>query len=542
MNQILLIDPQSICRDLVPAEATPGPWIADGVTLVHGLAAGALLDDVEFRQAWCDLSAACPWATPWQSFGYATAWLSVYERDFEPLLVLQRDSSGTLTGLMPLAIDKRSGALVHVGAHQAEYQGWLTVEARSDRFITEAIETLRLAYPRQRLRLHFLPPGTPVDWCAAGRWGLILRQKKRPLLALGGAGGVEKSLKKKHTRNRINRLQRVEHLRFVQLYTREQLEQIIDALADDCDLRQGALNASLPFRDDPNKREFWLRLLDTPGLAHASVLLLGEKVIAAHIGLINRTSVALGVMAHSPFVAENSPGKLLILMLGRELGQQGFRDLDLTPDGAYKDQIANHADRVHSLSLHFHPADFVRALLKERMRLCAKRLLGPRGQNLVTRTNEWVVARYQHLAHKATHRRATLLYSTSPEKVRSLDQDPLLKVNCIPDLLLYRPAGKTRRSRTEFLKQALERLEAGDRSYTLVRDGVLLHCAWLGAMRPPRDGSCRLVFPVRRTPAFYTGTIRIPPPTSPTSATCQSPSVSGMLRICRMSTLFSSLP
>jgi hypothetical protein len=76
-----------------------------------------------------------------------------------------------------------------------------------------------------------------------------------------------------------------------------------------------------------------------------------------------------------------------------------------------------------------------------------------------------------------------LLYSTSPEKVPSLDQEPLLKVNCIPDLLLYRPAAKTRRSRTEFLKQALERLEAGDRSYTLARDGVLLHCAWLGAVR-----------------------------------------------------------
>jgi hypothetical protein len=127
----------------------------------------------------------------------------------------------------------------------------------------------------------------------------------------------------------------------------------------------------------------------------------------------------------------------------------------------------------------------------------AKRIHGRRVQNLVRRAKEWDVGRRcQALAHIATRSRSTLLYSASPEKIPPFDREPLLKVNCIPDLLLYRQAAKNQNSRTAFLKHALDRLEAGDRSYTLARDGVLLHCAWLGAAQPtaarllPADVPC----------------------------------------------------
>ena len=59
----------------------------DEIVLVRGEDAGSLLQDPDFRLAWVDLSDACPWATAWQSHGYAEAWLSVYEGAYEPLLI-----------------------------------------------------------------------------------------------------------------------------------------------------------------------------------------------------------------------------------------------------------------------------------------------------------------------------------------------------------------------------------------------------------------------------------------------------------------------
>ncbi|WP_210485789.1 GNAT family N-acetyltransferase [Microvirga antarctica] len=463
---------QTHARDSAPSSAHS----ADDIVLSRGDAARSLLRDPQFRAAWMDLAEACPWATAWQSFGYAEAWLSVYGDTHEPLLVAQVDSSGTLTGLLPLAIGRHDGALVHVGAHQAEYQGWLARPEVSDHFIQQALSVLGETFPRGRLALRFLPQGTPVGWCATTGLRVILQTQARPLLALGPEGGVEKSLKKKHTRNRINRLQRIAPLRFVELESREELERVIDAVADFCDLRQGALNASLPFRDDPHKREFWLRLMETPGLAHASVLLLGETVIAAHVGPINRTSVALGVIAHSPFVADSSPGKLLVLMLARALGGKGFQDLDLTPEGTYKERIADHADEVQSLAVHFRWSDHIkaRALLRLRDRL------GASGVLRVRRFRQRLADRMRRFSGKTAAGSAPLVTFALDSRT-GLVVGPgtiLLNVNNVADLLLYRPSAPSEISQTAFLSRALERLEAGDRAYTLVTDGVLLYCGW----------------------------------------------------------------
>ena len=460
--------------------AQPADGAADEIVVFRGEKAASLLRDPDFRAAWMDLADACPWATAWQSYGYAEAWLSVYDDVYEPLLVALYASSGALAGLLPLAIGRNDGALVHVGAHQAEYQGWLAWPDASDRFIEQALGAVQRAYPHGCVEFRFLPPGTPVGWCAKTAQRVILQAHARPLLALGPEGGVEKSLKKKHTRNRINRLQRIAPLRFVELQSREEFERVIDTVADFCDLRQGAVNASLPFRDDPHKREFWLRLMETPGLAHASVLLLGESVIAAHVGPINRASVALGVIAHSPFVADSSPGKLLVLMLARALGLQGFQDLDLTPEGTYKERIADHADEVHLLAVHFRLPDHLKARALQRFRDRLRSLLGENGLSNVRRLRQALTSQFSRPA--AEKFLPQEIFALANRKGPAIGPASIrLNVNNLADLLLYRPAAPSDLSQTAFLSRALERLEAGDRAYTLASDGVLQYCGWMGS-------------------------------------------------------------
>jgi CelD/BcsL family acetyltransferase involved in cellulose biosynthesis len=467
------------------------------VELIQGDAAVALLRDPEFQQAWSKLASTCMWGTSCQTWAFADAWLSVYQDTYEALLVIQRNGS-ELEGLLPLATERSSGSIVHVGAHQAEYQVWLATETNAEPFIELALDALAVAYPGKRLELQYLPPGSPISWCRNGsRWTqkVLLQEKKRPLLTLGPNSSVEESLRKKSNKSRINRLKKIAPLTLVEIETREQLSAVIDTIADYCDLRQGAINSSFPFRDDPCKKEFCLRLLERPGITHASALMLGDRVVAANIGLLNRTSVSLGIVVHSPFLAEHSPGKILILLLARELGQQGFSNFDLTPGGdMYKDRSADHYDTVYVLRVCFSRIDYFREAAKARLRAGAIRMLKGRspvfvsGLKAIARTGpsdllEKVIGKII----RATSKRDEPRYYTVPmEQAQQLPSRTAFKVNSISDILCYEPAGRHDRTKTRFLLDALHNLEAGGQAYTLVENGVLLHCGWISR---PQDRS-----------------------------------------------------
>lgn len=459
------------------------------VELVYGAEAHALLQDPKFQRAWSQLFSTCIWSTSCQSWGFADAWLSAYASAYEALLVIQANET-ELIGLLPLAVERSSGSLVHVGAHQAEYQVWLATEENANSFIEMALDALAARYPGRRLELQYLPPGSPIDWCTTGRWGkkAFLQEKRRPLLALGPNSPAEESLRKKSNKSRINRLKKMGPLALIQMQTREQLSTVIDTIADYCDLRQGAINSTLPFRDDHCKREFCLRLMEKPGTTHASVLMLGNQIVAANIGLMNRTSVSLGIVVHSPFLAEHSPGKILILLLARELGQQGFSDFDLTPGGdMYKDRSADHFDSVHVLRVFFNHIDFFRETTKTRIRSAAIHSLERTSPALAVRLKlalqnglRGMLTQAAGRAFQTTVNRGEVSYhQISIEEARQFPSNTLFKKNCISDLLCYEPVSRWDRSKTEFLLDACRNLEAGAQAYTIAENGVLLHCGWL---------------------------------------------------------------
>ena len=173
-----------------------------GVQLAQGAVAEALLSNLNFQKAWATLKSVCPWATGCQSWEFAAAWFSVYSDLYSALFAFEYDKDDHLIGLLPLAVEVASGSIVHVGAHQAEYQVWLATEANANNFIERALELLALEYPKRGLQLRYLPPDTPLSWRRSGRrwsqWS-ILEEQRRPLLAVGKDSSIAKSLKKKAT-------------------------------------------------------------------------------------------------------------------------------------------------------------------------------------------------------------------------------------------------------------------------------------------------------------------------------------------------------
>lgn len=329
------------------------------IELREGDSAFELLSEEAFGRQWDSLHAACPWATALQTRAYADIWYSVYAPVHEPLFAFALNETGELTGLLALGRHRSTGALVHVGAHQAEYQVWLSDAEVGDAFIEATLDRLALRFPGGRLTLRWLPSGAPLAWLEPTRpWAARTRFEAfpRPLMTVGAGSAVEPSLRKKNNKHRLNRLRELGPVRLEVLRSRAEIEPIFDQLVDFCEFRNGARYECLPFHDDPYKREFYLQLVDAPAITHASVLWAGNTILAANIGGREDTSVQLGLITQSPFVSKYSPGVLLFLLLGRELGCAGFQDLDLTPsdDLKYKERFADHFDTVHTGTIFFH--------------------------------------------------------------------------------------------------------------------------------------------------------------------------------------------
>ena len=472
------------------------------VQIVCGADADRLLADASFARQWDRLWSRCPWATAFQSHGFARAWYVTYRPRWEPLLLVAHAPGGELAGLLALAtpVEPSGGRVVAAGAHQAEYQGWLAAPGDGDAFPPHAAAALRRHLPRAALALRYLPPGTPLGWLddPAERRLSLLKRYARPLLRFGDGSQISQSLRKGGNKSRVRRLQKIGRVHVEPVADRAALERVLDTVIPYYDARRMAVNGSAPFRNDPLKRAFHLAMMDVPGLLHVTVLRVGELVASAHVNVRWGDEVQVGLIAHNPELARQSPGKLHILMLSEMLLREGYARLDLTPGGeSYKERFANDADEVYALTLFPSAAARRRAVVRANAEDAARRVLAAckispaRAEAVVESLRRrgplGLAARALSLARKrlgaprVLHLYRLDLATRPPES----PPHPGFRRNAMEDLLNYQPeAGAP--SRREFVSDALARIEAGQHAYTFAEAGRLLHVAWL-AERPSQE-------------------------------------------------------
>ena len=455
------------------------------LNLLMGADAESLLGDRAFQQQWRSLYSCCPWATIFQGADFVTTWYRVYRSQFQPVLITETLADGSLSGLLTLATTPDSPQLMFAGAGQAEYHTWLATSDRGDTFIAAAMDLLRTRFAGRTLTFEYLPPLAPKHWLEPGRpWANQSRlvMWTRPLMKLGDGENLRKSLKKSANKSRLNRLKKLGDVQFEQLHGVAELAAVFDRIIAYYDFRQGAVNDSIYFQADPLKQPFYLALMDIPDLLHATVLKVGDRVVAAHLGLIDGKQCGLGIPAHSPFDAAHSPGKLQLLMLGVELAKQGFDTLDLTPGGdPYKDRFATDYDEVHILTIFLSDRIWPKQIaeLKVQSKSIAKRVLKAAG--IEPKTAQASIKKLRNLPQRLWKQQQSSvehqIYCYSAEAVRADDDTGSFNRDCLEDLLLFQPVSS--HSRQEFLSQCLSRLEAGQHVYTLVEQGRLRSACWL---------------------------------------------------------------
>lgn len=326
------------------------------ISLLRDAEVHLALRDTEFQAQWQTLFDACPHATFFQSVAFASAWYGAYGDVWRPVVAVQRDSRGVLSGLWPLAHDPRRKLLVHVGAHQAEYHLWLARSGEDVQFICGAWKALTEQLEFAHLRLRYLPERTLFEALQRARapgMGVLARRHPRPLEPLD-PGVIRASQLKKSNRSRLNRLNCNGTLHFRRLRSAEQFDAVLDTLIEQYDTRQQDLRRGKPFAMDPHKRAFYRALLiNAPHDTYLTVSFLDNAPVAAFVGLCSGTTVHLALLMHAARFARHSPGKLHLLNLAEYLIADGRQVLDLTPGtDPWKARFAQTYDDVMDVELH----------------------------------------------------------------------------------------------------------------------------------------------------------------------------------------------
>lgn len=433
---------------------------------------------------WKRLFQACSWRFPTLGIEYCRLWYQHYRDSWEPLLLVGKDQHDRQQAIFPLALEAHS--ITGAGAHQAEYHGWLSDESIAGPFLRAALAELRLCFPRHTVRLRYLAPGIPqelVKRACIDNPRIRLSHHPRPLLRLD-SNGLSKVLRKKNTRSKINRLERIGPLSCRQVTDKDAIRECLEAVIPLYDLRQGAINDSCPFTDDPRKKPFlleWSRHA-LSGELYFHCLHLGKELIGAHIGVKGQEECQLAILAHAPGYSACSPGKILVYRTAELLAEDGLKYFDLTPGGdPWKERFATDHDTVLSLLMDPGLIRAYRRRMRSALEQFARSLLKRLGIS-PAHLKSWIRQHNLLAAEQASPGQDRTISPIRPYVLStrlSIATPPatVVNINTLGDLCLYQ-SGPGEVPRQLFLQGALSRLEAGMQSCTLLVEGRLACCAW----------------------------------------------------------------
>jgi CelD/BcsL family acetyltransferase involved in cellulose biosynthesis len=312
----------------------------------------AFISSPAFVNGWEAILQDCTWSTACQYPDFIIPWYQIYQDRCSPVVVSAQDDDGAVTGLLTLALTNGGKRLVGAGMVEAEYQCWVERPENSNQFMRQAVEAIRIAFPKATLHLRYINVGAPVDWIGSLEPGYYYRlhEHARPLMKLSGSE-IAARLGNRKIRAKIKKLKQSGALSFERVNDHDAFLASFDEVCAKYDHRQKKKNFVMPFKDDPLKGRFY-KELHRRGILHATSLNVGNRIAAFHAGLISRSWLHLGINVQSSDFDAHSPGILHLLMMSALAQKEDFLMLDLTPGGdAYKESFATQHDTVYEFLL-----------------------------------------------------------------------------------------------------------------------------------------------------------------------------------------------
>ncbi|MBL4602074.1 MAG: GNAT family N-acetyltransferase [Emcibacteraceae bacterium] len=442
-------------------------------------------NDPDFCQLWQTLIGQCPWSTLYQGEKYACIWFDVYADVFTPILMIEKNSVGALDHLIILGKNKNTNQIFHCGAHQAEYQCWLSADLNFSTFIKQVLTEIGKIDLNNNFTMKFLPAELTQHIRNNSKIlanNFILHDEKKPVIQFDQDPAPWQSMTKKGNKSKLSRLKKlgdlkIELLSFNASEKKEAAIELLQQISLFYDLRQGAINNNLPFIEDTVKFKFYLRLLTELDEFKVLAVHINDKVIACVIGDITDKELSVGVFSYDFFLSKHSPGKILLLLGSKLLAEAGLKTIDLTPGGDWKWRYANHFETVSTITFYHKPKQYCSVLAKEKILNFAKSFLQIFNlkpddiRNMVTNLK----------SKKLESQRPELrIYSFPASQAEKLPETKGIKVNTISDFLKFEVSDEGPQ-RQSFLSDALRRFENGQHGYSNADNHHLLQSGWLAA-------------------------------------------------------------
>lgn len=451
----------------------------------------------DFLVFWKALWNKCPWATIFQSPDFVLTWFECFP-DYTPTLITDWDGT-SMTGFWVLTEVK--GKFVTPGFDLAEYQVWLSTPERQAEFIEAALKAFIEAFPKHSIYLKYIPNPTPLGIFEKSTFlksRTVWRPYQQPLMEVDKSS-LQEELKKKNRKEKINRLKRLGSLEFRKTIDLETFKFQIDEMALQSDFRRGALYNKTFFYDEPQRKEFLVRLFAL-GHVHVTTLSVDNTMIASNAGIMNHQVVHLqGINSHSPFYSKHSPGILHFLMLGVALAEEGTPVFDLTPGGAdgYKSILANRQETAYewwfgpkSFALKTRTMESLKFKIKTRLE--RKPVFGLDWQGFhdkiqtyrsnITKWTKVLRAKPSFATHFLNEIKDQGADLDAVRKLRSASSSAAISAlkiekNRIQDLFFWQEE-KAGIPRNELFLDCLNRIEFGQQMFTLTEGESLIGIAW----------------------------------------------------------------
>lgn len=465
--------------------------VISAVEMLVGTEALLELENTCFKSQWDQLSNKCMWGTVYQSRAFVSAWYTLYQNQYVPIIV-RSFNEGNLTGL--LTVTKEHGSkIIHVaGVRAAHYQTWLAAQDQGEKFIKNAIKLLRREFPFHEINFYNTPPQTPINWAkhdATWKYHCTVRAFERPLMDFRKPT-ISNIINSKRLRKRINQIKKAGCFQFEHVTSFARFAQTLNILADQHDFRKAAKYNWLEFRVDPLKKKFLLELFDL-GLLHVTLLTLNGNIIASIVDLIGNNKWIHGseIATHCCSHAKYSPGIVNFLLLGQHLLHKGYHVYDLTPGhDSYKRKLSNAHDFVHEIKIKGTFQTFLSCNIVLPIRAITRSALVKSNLSTKKLKDKAYLFSYQLKSVKPAPLITGVLASLIQDKKKSVTKVAVpayqthlpveIKTNSLSDLLDYEPV-KGEKHKWDFMADAMHRLEKEEIPFTISRNGRLLFCCWL---------------------------------------------------------------
>lgn len=447
----------------------------------------------DFSHKWQALFDDCPWSTVFQSQSFSRTWFDIYGEDFIPVIMTE-DNNDQLDHLVIFGWNSQDNKLVHCGAHQAEYQCWLSRDFDFSDFVNNVLFESHKLNPSGLLEFKFLPTALTTHLNSNKKSlqnNFILRNEKKLTIQFDVEPAPWASMSKKNNKYQLAQMRKLgdvklELLDFNSEDGQNEVDDLLNQIIPYYDLRQGAISDCCPFLEDNKKIHFYQKLLSETQEFQALVFKNGDKISACAVGSVENKELSFGIFCFNFLLSKYSPGKLLLFMGSKMLAEKGLTSIDLTPGGQWKERFANDAETVSKLTIYYKSSRYFSTTSQDTVIKFSKLMLAKLGHSPGDVRNfikTKIISRISNIFTKNSEDTKTLhLYKLHIQKEKLLPATDDFERNDIREFLKF-STKSNEISRQAFLSDSLRRFEAGHTGYSYTKNNQLLITGWLAPVQ-----------------------------------------------------------